>query len=297
MYNVIKELRDIKFIERYDENKSLIATSRPKDSLIYHQSIDGQSPIHLHPMTTKRLPNWVDYVYNNVIFYTEGLSEPLYILQDYGRDESDRLSPFKDWYTVPSELVIGKPEFNIGFYDGWVVIIVLIPKEKLMITRLFKVDHLTPRTHLLEFNQKRPFDARFMVEPGFSMESDVMIWVKFNCTETCPWYTHSIGITYGKLVDPRRLGVLSISLNQYYDEFVDTREKSTKYLKEVDLINAGFHYDADKRIFYRDKIQIEYDDSYFKLLTDKSGKEVNEDAYLFRKKELANLLASNFNHN
>lgn len=84
--------------------------------------------------------------------------------------------------------------------------------------------------------------------------------------------------------------MLSISLNQYYDEFVDTREKSTKYLKEVDLINAGFHYDADKKIFHRGKIQIEYDDPYFKLLTDKSGKEVDEDTYLFRKKELMNLL-------
>jgi hypothetical protein len=303
MYDVIKDLKDIKFIERYSEDKTLIGTFRPKNTLVYCQLTDGQKPIHLHPMTTRRLPNWVDHVYNNVILYTDGLSEPLYILQDYGRDENDRLSSFKDWYTVPSELVIGKPRFNIGFYDGWVVIIVLIPKEKLMITRLFKVDHLTPKGDLSSFNQKRPFDARFMVEPGFSMESEVLIWVEFRCAkadesgQNFHQYTHSIGITYGELVDPRRLGVLSMSLHQYYNEFIDTREKSTKYLSEIDLINAGFHYDADKKIFHKDKIKIEYDDSYFKLLTNKSGKKVDEDTYLFRKKELTSLLADNFNHN
>lgn len=287
MYDVIKDIKDIKFIEVY---KSFISKNctryRLDETKVWIQNKVYDKPIDLHPMKVKRLPNKCSHAYNNVIIKSRYLPEELIIFQDYGRDECGSIE-YKDWECVPSELILNYNRFNIGFYGNKLVLVSLVPKVciKLVILTTLSSELIDP----LKFNQKRPFDARFQIEPNWNFESGVHLWVRLRGYDEEYLMSIGTGIKYKDLINPKRLSALSMIMYNYYTEFIDKRNISRTWMDSEYLLDLGFSYDPKLKCFIKGKCAIKREDQWhFILLSDSKGK--SYDLSLWKKSDLVKYL-------
>ena len=216
MYEVIKTLKRVSFVEFYDKNKKHVKTTFFKN--VSFNYIGDNTKYHFKSKIT-------DMGYDNISLSADGIDKMI-IFQDYG-DGLD-LTPTTEYKAIPRELLLQGNEPSIGYYNGCFVYIIVL-NNTMLVYDLFE-EKLPNLNHIYH---KRPYSFTICTKNDKVYYYLGLNWDEFHEFLYEAPFTLNDLLSFENVTEVLKTFPYSFNLWEEYNDKYITRDK---------LVTMGFSY-------------------------------------------------------